>query len=428
MEAARAAPAPTRVRAQTTGLHHPPRATRSAGESMRSALARRGERAVQGAWPQWHLHHRDRRASDAFPSQITYYFRTGGVVRRGRVSRHPPPPSVPKKRWPARAPPRPTRARWSIAWREPTACAVRRSADPRTPAARPGPPDRAHHRNAACRGRARLWPRDGASRPRIMSLTSRPASSGQSRSASRLRPTPRWGRSVAAMGEAMRRKPASSAQVHGRVCGQRRSSSPRRAVHRQDRHEAPMTVTAAAAALVAPDQPAPRSVTERFFGTWQLVSWRISNRPTGTDRRLRSSGMDHVPAGRTYERVASHAVSRPADIRLRQLDGCHAEIAAAFAGYVSDRGSRGQRAGALRHAPHRVNPNLVGTQQKRFFAFAGDRLTLETPPRSATRRSIASSGNACPAGCSSINRMSCNGPFVPHPEQPLCGCRRRGPR
>ena len=43
-----------------------------------------------------------------------------------------------------------------------------------------------------------------------------------------------------------------------------------------------MTVTAAAApqriaapALVAPDQPAPRSVTERFFGTWQLVSWII---------------------------------------------------------------------------------------------------------------------------------------------------------
>ena len=37
-----------------------------------------------------------------------------------------------------------------------------------------------------------------------------------------------------------------------------------------------------------------------------------------------------------------------------------------------------------RFVMHRIElswfPNLVGTQQKRFFAFADDRLTLETPP------------------------------------------------
>ena len=60
-------------------------------------------------------------ASDAFPSQITYYFRTKEALFVEAACRdilHIAERA--EKRRPARAPPRPTRARWSIAWWEPT--------------------------------------------------------------------------------------------------------------------------------------------------------------------------------------------------------------------------------------------------------------------------------------------------------------------
>ena len=49
----------------------------------------------------------------------------------------------------------------------------------------------------------------------------------------------------------------------------------------------------AAPALVASDQPAPRSVTERFCGTWQLVSWRIQQ----ADGELIDSPLGGDPRG-----------------------------------------------------------------------------------------------------------------------------------
>jgi hypothetical protein len=43
---------------------------------------------------------------------------------------------------------------------------------------------------------------------------------------------------------------------------------------------------------------------------------------------------------------------------------------------------RGQRAGAFRRSPAATElvPELIGTEQKRFFEFVGDRLILKTPP------------------------------------------------
>jgi Lipocalin-like domain len=59
------------------------------------------------------------------------------------------------------------------------------------------------------------------------------------------------------------------------------------------------------------------------------------------------------------------------------------EIEVAFEGYVSYGGSY-EINEQERFVIHRLQlswfPNLVGTEQKRFFEFAGDRLTLKTPP------------------------------------------------
>ena len=59
------------------------------------------------------------------------------------------------------------------------------------------------------------------------------------------------------------------------------------------------------------------------------------------------------------------------------------EIKSGFEGYISYCGSYEVNE-QERFVVHRLQlssfPNLVGTEQKRFFAFAGDRMTLQTPP------------------------------------------------
>ena len=154
----------------------------------------------------------------------------------------------------------------------------------------------------------------------------------------------------------------------------------------------PMTVAAAAApqriaapALVAPDQPAPRSVTEQLSGTWQLVSWKIQQ----ADGELIDSPLGGDPRGsimydgRGHMSVALMRPDRPTFASDNLTDATPEEIAAAFAGYVGYCGSYEVNE-QQRFVIHRIElswfPNLVGTQQKRFFALAGDRLTLETPP------------------------------------------------
>ena len=153
-----------------------------------------------------------------------------------------------------------------------------------------------------------------------------------------------------------------------------------------------MTVAAAAApqriaapTLVAPEQPAPRSATEQLSGTWQLVSWNIQqadgepiDSPLGGDPRG-----SIMYDGRGHMSVALMRPDRPTFASDNLTDATPEEIAAAFAGYVGYCGSYEVNE-QQRFVIHRIElswfPNLVGTQQKRFFALAGDRLTLETPP------------------------------------------------
>ena len=153
-----------------------------------------------------------------------------------------------------------------------------------------------------------------------------------------------------------------------------------------------MTVEAAAApkriaapARAAPEQPAPRSATVQLSGTWQLVSWNIQQ----ADGELIDSPLGSDPRGsimydgRGHMSVALMRPDRPTFASDNLTDATPEEIATAFAGYVGYCGSY-EVDEQQRFVIHRIElswfPNLVGTQQKRFFALAGDRLTLETPP------------------------------------------------
>jgi hypothetical protein len=65
------------------------------------------------------------------------------------------------------------------------------------------------------------------------------------------------------------------------------------------------------------------------------------------------------------------------DLMLGSLE----EQAAAAAGYLSYAGRYEVRSGTVvHHVEISLFPNWVGTEQVRFYAFAGDRLTLSTGP------------------------------------------------
>jgi hypothetical protein len=141
----------------------------------------------------------------------------------------------------------------------------------------------------------------------------------------------------------------------------------------------------AARELLAPDQVAACSVTEQFSGTWKLVSWKIEQAngevidpPLGPDPL---GWIIYQPGGRMC--VELMRPDRPNFASNNLMEATPEEVEAAFEGYVSYGGSYEVNE-QERFVIHRIElswfPNLVGTEQKRFFEFAGDRLTLRTPP------------------------------------------------
>ena len=135
----------------------------------------------------------------------------------------------------------------------------------------------------------------------------------------------------------------------------------------------------------ASDQAAARSVTEQFAGTWQLVSWKIEQ----ANGQLMDPSLGPDPRGWIMYHPGGHMSvvlmrpDRPNFASDNLMEATPEEVEAAFAGYVSYCGSYEVNE-RERFVIHRIElswfPNLIGTEQKRFFAFAGDRLTLETPP------------------------------------------------
>jgi len=74
---------------------------------------------------------------------------------------------------------------------------------------------------------------------------------------------------------------------------------------------------------------------------------------------------------------------RPAFASGDQLEGTPMEIKSAFEGFVAYYGvyEVNQEDGAVtHHVEGSLFPNWVGSAQRRFFEFSGNRLTLSTPP------------------------------------------------
>jgi len=133
------------------------------------------------------------------------------------------------------------------------------------------------------------------------------------------------------------------------------------------------------------ERPTSRSVKEQFFGTWKLVSWKIK-RANGdlTDSPLGPNALGHImydPGGQVS--VALMRPDRPNFASNHLTEATLEEIKTGFEGYISYCGSYEVNE-RERFVIHRLQlswfPNWVGTEQKRYFEFAGDRLTLKTPP------------------------------------------------
>jgi Lipocalin-like domain len=141
----------------------------------------------------------------------------------------------------------------------------------------------------------------------------------------------------------------------------------------------------AARELLAPDHLASRSAKEQFSGTWKLVSWKIEQ----ANGELIDPPLGPHPLGWImYQPGGQMSVvlmrpDRPKFASKNLMEATPEEVEAAFEGYISYCGSYEVNE-QERFVIHRLQlswfPNWVGTEQKRFFELAGDRLTLKTPP------------------------------------------------
>lgn len=121
-------------------------------------------------------------------------------------------------------------------------------------------------------------------------------------------------------------------------------------------------------------------VDKRFVGTWRLVSWE--NRRGEVSHPFGRDAIGYIMYGAEgYMSVAISTATRPRFTSSDPFGGTEEERARAEQTYVSYCGRYEVRGNAvLHHIEASLFPNWVGGTQVRFFAFEGDRLTLNTAP------------------------------------------------
>jgi hypothetical protein len=139
-------------------------------------------------------------------------------------------------------------------------------------------------------------------------------------------------------------------------------------------------------AHLAPNQSTTsRSIKEQFSGTWKLVSWKIER----ANGELVDSPLGPTPLGWIMYHpdgcmcVAFMRPDRPKFASNNLMEAASEEIKAGFEGYISYCGYykiNEQEHFVTHHLQLSWFPNLVGSDQTRYFEFTGDRLTLRTPP------------------------------------------------
>jgi hypothetical protein len=127
-----------------------------------------------------------------------------------------------------------------------------------------------------------------------------------------------------------------------------------------------------------------RSVKEQFVGTWKLVSWKIEQ----ANGEVTDSPLGPNPHGWIMYQpggcmcVALMRSDRPKFASNNLMEATPEEIKAGFSGYISYCGSyevNEQERFVIHHLQFSWFPNLLETDQKRYFEFTGNRLTLKTP-------------------------------------------------
>jgi Lipocalin-like domain len=136
---------------------------------------------------------------------------------------------------------------------------------------------------------------------------------------------------------------------------------------------------------ISPKWRSSRSLKDKFIGTWKLVSWKIEQADGEvTDSPLGSNPLGWImyqPGGRVC--VALMRPDRPKFASNNLVEATPEEIKAGFEGYMGYCGSyevNERERFIIHHLELSWFPNWVETDQKRYFEFTGNRLTLKTPP------------------------------------------------
>ena len=126
------------------------------------------------------------------------------------------------------------------------------------------------------------------------------------------------------------------------------------------------------------------SLRDPFVGTWKLITFAF-HRSDGTAANVLGSEASGLLIYDAQGHMAGQLMraDRPLFAVNDQQKGTDAEVHAALEGYIAYFGDYVIDE-AEKTVIHRTKgamfPNLVGQDQKRFYEFAGNRLTLTTPP------------------------------------------------
>ncbi|MDB5394917.1 MAG: hypothetical protein JWM91_2423 [Rhodospirillales bacterium] len=120
----------------------------------------------------------------------------------------------------------------------------------------------------------------------------------------------------------------------------------------------------------------------KFLGSWKLVSWRISGGDGEWHQPLGSGAQGllvYAPDG--YMFAALMAADRPDFLGSDPLSGSADECLTAMHSYHTYCGRYRLEEDKVVHSVEMcLCPNLLGSEQVRYYRFDEDRLVLSTPP------------------------------------------------
>jgi hypothetical protein len=137
-----------------------------------------------------------------------------------------------------------------------------------------------------------------------------------------------------------------------------------------------------------------QELKNKFIGTWKLVSAE-AQRPNGEviPYRYRAGSIGYIMYDATGHMAVQLMQPNRPKFASGDLDkGAPEEIKAAFDGYGAYFGAyeiHEAEGFVIHHVEGSLFPNNVGTEQKRFFEFSGDKLILKPPPRQVGGEQVA---------------------------------------